>query len=57
MLFPDKDNLMQKNPEVMQLVCATWMEHYNFMLSVIGNTEVDNFFYQEYFDEFKWYDV
>ncbi len=57
MLTFDKHNIMQKNPDVMEFVCTTWMEHYNFMLSIIGNTEVDNFFYQEHFNEVKWYDV
>lgn len=56
MLTPDKNHLLQKDFEYMEFVCMMWMYHYNFMLSVY-NTETDEFFYQEHFNEYKWYDV
>ena len=43
--------------DMIEMICKSWMEHYNFLLGLPGNTEVDNFFYQEQFDQFKWYDV
>jgi hypothetical protein len=57
MLTKDAENYLQKNPEALELICKTWMEHYNFMLGLIGNSEVDTYYYQEHFNEFKWYDV
>jgi hypothetical protein len=43
--------------DMIEFVCKSWMEHYNFMLSLPGNSEVEKFFYQEHFNEYKWYDV
>jgi hypothetical protein len=57
MLSFDKNYSMQHNFDCLEVVCKTWMGHYNFMLGLISNTETDNFFYQEHFNEFKWYDV
>jgi len=57
MLSFDKDYAMQHDFDCLESVCRTWMEHYNFMLTLISNTEVDNCFYQEHFNEMKWYDV
>ena len=57
MLSFDKNYSIQHNFDCLELVCKTWMGHYNFMLGLISNTEIDNFFYQEHFNEFKWYDV
>ena len=56
MLTNDKNHLIQKDFEYMEDVCMLWMSHYNFMLSIY-NTEIDQFFYQEHFNEYKWYDV
>jgi len=41
----------------LEMICMSWMEHYNFMLGLPGNTEVEQFFYKELFNQFKWYDV
>ncbi len=57
MLKFDSQNLMQKDFDLLEMICTSWMEHYNFMLSLPGNTDIDNFFYQEHFNEVKWYDV
>ena len=56
MLTNDKNHLLQKDFEYMESVCMIWMDHYNFTLSIVNN-EVDEFFYREHFNEFKWYDV
>ncbi len=57
MLSFDNEYIIQKDFDCLEIVCKTWMQHYNFMLTLTSNTEVDNFFYQEHFNEFKWYDV
>ena len=57
MLILDSEHIYQKYPDCLENVCRSLMEHYNFLLSLPGNTEVDNFFFQEEFDEFKFYDV
>lgn len=57
MLKYDSSNIMQKDSEFLEMVCKTWMEHYNFMLGLVCNTEIDNYYFQEHFNEFKWYDV
>ena len=57
MLKYDPNNLMQKDFDLLQMICTSWMDHYNFMLSLAGNTEIDNYYYQEHFNQVKWYDV
>ena len=53
----DSAGLCQKYPSCLESSCRLLMEHYNYMLSCSLNTEVDNFFYQEEFDQYKFYDV
>jgi hypothetical protein len=57
MLILDRDNVYQKHYDCLKNVCYLLMDHYNFMLGLPHNTEIDNFFFQEEFDEFKFYDV
>lgn len=57
MLILDSASVYQKYPSCLENTCRSLMEHYNFMLSCSVNTEIDNFFYQEEFDTFKFYDV
>lgn len=57
MLILDKKNLMQKNPDCLEAVCTYWMRYYTYKLSQQENTDVENFFYQEHFNEVKWYDI
>lgn len=56
MLKLDNYNYCRKNFEVLELVCTQGMKHYNHLLSVVDN-KVDEFYYQEHFNEYKWYDV
>ena len=56
MLKPDTYGYCQKNFEVLELVCTQGMKHYNNLLNDVDN-EIDEFFYQEHFNEYKWYDV
>jgi hypothetical protein len=58
MLILDDNNVYQKYHDCLENVCQMMMDHYNFLLGLSSlNTEVDNFFYQEEFDTFKFYDV
>jgi len=57
MLILDSANVFQKYPDCLETVCRSLMDHYNFMLGLSINTEIDNFFYQDEFDTFKFYDV
>jgi hypothetical protein len=57
MLTYDKDNQMQKDFDYLEFVCTSWMEHYNFLLSLPYNTDADKLFYQDHFNQMKWYDV
>ena len=57
MLILDDNNVYQKYPDCLETVCHMMMYHYNFMLSLSINTEIDNFFYTQEFDDFKFYDV
>ena len=57
MLILDSLNLMQTNPDCLEAVCIYWMKYYTNKLNSKENTEIDNFFYQEHFNEVKWYDV
>ena len=56
MLILDSANTYQKHYDYLTNVCHVMMDHYNFMLSLHYNTEVDNLFYQDEFDTFKFYD-
>lgn len=56
MLKRDEYNYCRKNFEVLELVCTQGMKHYNQLLSVVDN-KIDKFFYQEHFNEMRWYDV
>lgn len=55
MLFFDKTGLIQKDFEYMDQVCRIWMGHYNFMISISSN-DSDKEYYQERFNEFRFYD-
>ena len=57
MLILDNNNVYQKYPDCLETVCHMMMDHYNFMLGLTINTEIDNFFYTQEFDDFKFYDV
>lgn len=57
MLVLDRFNLMSTNPDCLEAVCVYWMKHYTNKLNLKQNTEIDNLFYQEHFNEVKWYDV
>jgi hypothetical protein len=57
MLILDDNNVYQKYPDCLETVCHMMMDHYNFMLGLTINTEIDNFFYTQEFDDFKFYDV
>jgi hypothetical protein len=57
MLILDDNNVYQKYPDCLETVCHMMMDHYNFMLGLSINTEIDNFFYTQEFDDFKFYDV
>ncbi len=56
MLKIDTYGYCQKNFEVLELVCTDGMKYYNHLLSIVDN-QIDEFFYQEHFNEMKWYDV
>ena len=56
MLQIDTYGYCQKNFEVLELVCTQGMKYYNHLLSVVEN-EVEEFFYREHFNEYKWYDI
>lgn len=56
MLKLDTYNYCQRNFDVLELVCTQGMKHYNQLLSVVDN-KIDEFFYQEHFNEMRWYDV
>ena len=56
MLTLDKYNYCQRSFDVLELVCTQGMKQYNHLLNTTTN-EIDLFFYQEHFNEFKWYDV
>ena len=56
MLTYDKDYQMQKDFDYLEMICTSWMEHYNFLMGLSFNTEVEKFFYREHFDQVKWYD-
>ena len=56
MLIPDPSNVYQKYPDCLESACRMMMDHYNFMLGLSFNTQFENFFYQEEFNEFKFYD-
>ena len=57
MLSFDKDSQIQKDFDLLEMICTSWMEHYNFMLGLPHNTDVEKFFYQEHLNQVKWYDV
>jgi len=57
MLILDSQNVYQKHYNCLSNVCHSLMDHYNYMLGLPFNSEIDNFFYQEEFDTFKFYDV
>ena len=57
MLILDYNNVYQKYPDCLETVCHMMMDHYNFMLGLTINTEIDIFFYTQEFDDFKFYDV
>ena len=57
MLILDDNNVYQKYHDCLENVCQMMMDHYNFMLGLSINTEIDNFFYTQEFDDFKFYDV
>jgi hypothetical protein len=57
MLILDDNNVYQKYHDCLENVCHMMMDHYNFMLGLSINTEIDNFFYTQEFDDFKFYDV
>ena len=56
MLILDSQNVYQKHYNCLSNVCHSLMDHYNYMLGLPFNSEIDNFFYQEEFDTFKFYD-
>jgi hypothetical protein len=56
MLKIDTYNYCQKCFEVMELVCTQGMKEYNHLLSITTD-EIELLFYQEHFNEYKWYDV
>jgi hypothetical protein len=56
MLTLDSASVYQKDYQILDMICMSFMEHYNFMLGLPFNTEVDNFFFQEEFDQYKLYD-
>jgi len=57
MLTLDSANVYQNDYQILNMICMSFMEHYNFMLGLSSlNTEVDNFFFQEGFDQYKLYD-
>jgi hypothetical protein len=56
MLKIDTYNYCQKSLDVLELVCTQGMKYYSNLLS-ISTDEIDIFFYQEHFNEYKWYDV
>lgn len=55
MLIFDKTGLMQKDFDFLQEVCEIWMKHYNFVISTSSN-DSDEEYYQERFNEFRFYD-
>lgn len=57
MLSFDRYNHAQKDFNYLEVLCAFWMRHYNLMLNKVENSEVDEFFIREHYNEFKWYDV
>lgn len=57
MLTYDKDYQMQKDFDYLEMICTSWMEHYNFMMSLSFSSDADKFFDREQFDQVKWYDV
>lgn len=57
MLILDELKLMQTDSNCLEAVCTYWMKYYTYKLNQKENTEIDNFFYQEHFNEVKWYDV
>jgi hypothetical protein len=57
MLTRDVGNYFQKNPEALELTCGTWMQYYSYMLGLIGDDKIYNYYFQEHFNEVKWYDV
>ena len=56
MLKLDTYGYCQKNFDVLELVCTQGMKHYSQLLGVVDN-KIDEFFYQEHFNEMRWYDV
>lgn len=56
MLKLDTYGYCQKNFDVLELVCTQGMKHYSQLLSVVDN-KIDEFFYQEHFNEMRWYDI
>lgn len=56
MLKLDKYGYCQKNFEVLELVCTQGMKYYNNLLCDVSDP-ILKFFYQEHFNEYKWYDV
>jgi hypothetical protein len=56
MLTLDSSNVYQNDYQILNMICMSFMEHYNFMLGLSFNTEVENSFFQEEFDQYKLYD-
>ena len=53
----DSADLSQTSYECLSDACRYLTTHYNLMLCWPSNDEVDNLFYQEMFDQNKFYDV
>jgi hypothetical protein len=57
MLILDSANVCQNDYQILDMICRSFTDHYNFLLGLSSlNTEVDNFFFQEEFDQYKLYD-
>lgn len=57
MLILDSANVYQNDYQILDMTCRSFMDHYNFLLGLSSlNTEVDNFFFREEFDQYKLYD-
>ena len=56
-MIRDSSDLCQTSYERLRDTCHYLTIHYNLMLCWPSNDEVDNFWFQEKFDQHKFYDV